>query len=123
MMYTRNKSDAPTGNLEGLVSYFMLRGKDVPTANLTVTWVEVQPGAKQPFHQHLPEQIYVIIQGQGKMRVGDDYQDVAVGDIVYVPSETIHGLENTDDEVLMYVSAATPVLDVDKAYGPDGDYV
>jgi mannose-6-phosphate isomerase-like protein (cupin superfamily) len=122
-MYTRNKSDAPQGNLDGLVSYFMLRGKDVPSANLTVTWVEVQPEAKQPFHQHLPEQVYVIIQGKGRMRVGDDYRDLTVGDIAYVPPNTTHGLENTGDGVLMYVSAATPVLDVDKAYGPDGDYV
>ena len=122
-MYTRNKSDAPKGRLNGLISHFLLRKRDVDTANLTITWVEIEPGAQQPPHHHLPEQVYVIIQGQGRMRVGEDYQAARVGDIFYIPSNTTHGLENTGDEVLNYISAATPSWDVDKAYGPNGDYV
>jgi oxalate decarboxylase/phosphoglucose isomerase-like protein (cupin superfamily) len=37
-------------------------------------------------------------------------------DLVYVPPGAVHGIENTSEDVLTYVSAATPALDAEAAY-------
>ena len=33
------------------------------------------------------------------------------GDVVFIPPRTVHGIGNVFDEVLTYVSAATPTVD------------
>jgi mannose-6-phosphate isomerase-like protein (cupin superfamily) len=45
------------------------------------------------------------------MRVGDEERPAAEGDLVYIPSNMAHSIENTSDRVLTYVSAATPNVD------------
>jgi mannose-6-phosphate isomerase-like protein (cupin superfamily) len=44
------------------------------------------------------------------MRVGGTERDVSAGDAVHIPSNTEHGIRNTGDETLEYVSAATPAF-------------
>ena len=115
-----NKSDAPalTRN-DGLVSHILHSQHEVSETDLTITWVDVEPGARQVRHEHNPEQVYVILSGTGIMTVGDDERTVAAGDLVHIPSNTEHSLENTGDRPLEYVSAATPsfpAAEVDEFY-------
>ena len=58
----------------------------------------------------------MITAGRGTMAVGDEWQEVAGGDLVYVPPNVIHGIENYSKEVLIYFSAATPAIDAEAAY-------
>ncbi|NJL37099.1 MAG: cupin domain-containing protein [Leptolyngbyaceae cyanobacterium RM2_2_4] len=83
---------------------------------MTVTWVEVTVGAQQQPHQHEPEQVYVLITGKGQMRVGDEAKEVAAGDLIYIPPQALHSIENTGDEVLSYISATTPAFDFKAFY-------
>jgi quercetin dioxygenase-like cupin family protein len=41
---------------------------------------------------------------------------VAAGDFIYIPPDTLHGIENLSDEILTYVSAATPAVDWEAFY-------
>ena len=41
-------------------------------------------------------------------RAGDEERPVAERDLVYIPSNMTHNIENVSDQVLTYVSAATP---------------
>jgi mannose-6-phosphate isomerase-like protein (cupin superfamily) len=50
------------------------------------------------------------------MLVGEEEQEVGAGDLVYVPSGAVHGIENASEEALTYVSATTPALDAEVAY-------
>ena len=61
-------------------------------------------------HSHDPEQVYAVVAGEGGTFVGDDCRPVAAGDLVYVPPNTDHGIENTGETVLEYVSAAIPAF-------------
>lgn len=110
-VFVRNRCGAPSREWDGLVSRMMLGKGDVPGGALTVTWVEVGPGASQRPHDHGPEQVYVVVRGSGRMRVGDEEREVTVGDLVYVPPGATHGIENPSDGPLTYISAATPNLD------------
>ncbi|MFW5929944.1 MAG: cupin domain-containing protein [Halobacteriota archaeon] len=80
--------------------------------DLTLTWVEVEPGESQDVHSHSQEQMYVVVEGEG-VHVDGEESDVSSGDAVHVPSNASHGIENTGEGVLEYVSAATPGIPLD----------
>ncbi len=115
-MYVRSTADADKRSRNGLVSYFLLGRADVPGTPLAATWVTVEPGGQQKLHHHTAIQIYVIVQGSGLMHVGGESQQVSAGDLIYIPSDAKHGIENNTAESLVYVSAATPAFDLPQAY-------
>lgn len=93
---------------DGVVSHLLHSAGDAPDTELTVTWVEVEPGSEQVVHSHEPEQVYVVVSGEGRMRVDDAVRDVSAGDSVHIPPNAEHGIRNTGETTLEYVSAATP---------------
>ena len=111
-----SKENAQNRERNGLTSYFLLDKRSEVETDLAVTWVTVAPGGRQILHHHEPEQVYVIIQGEGEMQVGAETQLVYVGDLVYIPSNADHGIVNMGDGVLAYISAATPPFDLTEAY-------
>ena len=115
-MFKRNRSEAPWRERDGLVSRILLQEGDPPETRMTVTWVDVEPGSAQRPHSHAPEQVYVILRGEGKMMVGGEERLVGEGDLIHIPPDTAHGIENTSDGVLTYVSAATPGVDWEAFY-------
>jgi mannose-6-phosphate isomerase-like protein (cupin superfamily) len=115
-VFRRRRSEAPRRERDGLVSRNLLHAGDLAETRLTVTWVDVAPGSGQRPHGHAPEQVYVIVKGRGRMRVGDEELVVGEGDLIHIPPETLHGIENLADEVLTYVSAATPTIDWEAFY-------
>jgi mannose-6-phosphate isomerase-like protein (cupin superfamily) len=90
---------------------------DLGARNLSVTWVDVPPGAEQRLHSHEDaEQVYVIVRGQGRMEVAGDVEDVGEGDLVLIPPATDHGIRNDGSEPLAYVSAASPPVSMEELY-------
>jgi mannose-6-phosphate isomerase-like protein (cupin superfamily) len=116
VVFKRTRSEAPRRERDGLVSHILLHAGDVPETQLTVTWVNVDPGSGQRPHSHAPEQVYVVVRGRGKMKVSDEERLVEEGDLIYIPPYTLHGIENLSDVVLTYVSAATPTVDWEAFY-------
>ncbi len=115
-MFRRRRSEALRRERDELVSRILLHDGDLAETRLTVTWVDVAPGSGQRPHGHAPEQVYVILRGRGRMRVGDEELVVGEGDLIHIPPGTLHGIENLADEVLTYVSAATPTIDWESFY-------
>ena len=66
--------------------------------------------------QHGPEQVYVIIQGTGRVHVGEEEEDMVTGYLIYIPPNVVHAIENRSVEVLSYLSAATPAFDIAAPY-------
>ncbi len=115
-MFTQHKESAPRREREKLTSIGLLARGDVAGDQLAATWVDVAPGGRQIPHDHPEVQIYIIVAGRGRMRVGDETKEVTAGELIHVPSGLKHGIENTGDGVLTYVSAATPAFDYSEAY-------
>lgn len=115
-MYTKNKTEVPKRERYGLVSHFMLQSGDVKDTQLAVTWVDVQVGAKQRAHHHKPEQVFLIVQGEGRMHIGEETKPVHQGDLVYIPSDLPHSIDNIGQTVLSYISAATPDMNFEAVY-------
>ena len=89
------KKDSPRYiRKEGIKSYLLASPITCNTAHLATTFVEIEPGGKQHVHKHKPEQVYFIIDGIGKMTVGNETEPVEIGDCIFIPSNEPHGLEN-----------------------------
>ena len=115
-MFTRHIDTAPKRPREKLTSICLLARGDVADDKLAATWVDVAPGGRQIPHNHPEVQIYIIINGRGRMLVGEEKKEVSAGELVYVPSGLMHGIENIGEGTLSYVSAATPAFDYTEAY-------
>ena len=99
----------PQNHRGGQVSHLLLAAGQFGAENLAVTWVEGEPGSEQAVHSHDGrEQVYVIVQGRGAMRVGDEVEEVGPGTLVLVPPGTDHSIRNVGEDKLIYVSSTSP---------------
>jgi mannose-6-phosphate isomerase-like protein (cupin superfamily) len=123
-MHTQTLDQSPQNHRGGQVSYLLLTEGQFGSRNLSITWVEGEPGSGQPIDSHPgKEQVYVIVRGRGLMRVGDEEEEVGPGTMVFIPSGAGHAIRNTGEEPLVYVSATSPPFELPPegswgAYGP-----
>lgn len=102
------KNTSPRYQRDAITSYLLVSAGTCDAEKLAITIVEMEPGGFQHLHAHEPEQMYYILEGQGLMMVNGEERPVQAGDCVFFPSFAEHGLKNTGDEVLRYLSAASP---------------
>lgn len=111
-MHTQHYSESPQHARGGQISYLLLTQGQFGSRNLSITWVECEPGSEQEIHAHPhEEQVYVITHGRGMMRVGREEQVVEAGTMVFTPPGLPHAIRNTGSEKLIYVSATAPPFD------------
>jgi mannose-6-phosphate isomerase-like protein (cupin superfamily) len=70
--------------------------------------ITMKPGADNQMHDHDDiEQFYIVVEGAGKVRVGDEERDVSTGDAIFLPAKVPHGFENTTDKptILLMIGA------------------
>jgi len=71
----------------------------------------VPPGQRScPYHlHHAQEEMFVILEGQGTLRVAGEHLPVKAGDVIFIPAgpEYPHHLLNTSDAPLKYLSIST----------------
>ncbi len=53
------------------------------------------------------------MRGAGLMRVADEECEVQAGSCVFIPPGASHAIRNTGSELLVFVSATAPPIDVD----------
>jgi mannose-6-phosphate isomerase-like protein (cupin superfamily) len=104
------KNSKNTGELPILTSWMLISAQNSSTKNLSVQISEIPVGSEQPIHNHEPEQCYYIIKGTGLMIIENESKEVRAGDAVYIPSNLKHGIKNTGDDVLEYLTANAPVF-------------
>jgi mannose-6-phosphate isomerase-like protein (cupin superfamily) len=107
----RTLEDGPLDVRGGQISH-LLFAPEFGSRNVTVTWVQGEPGSQQEVHAHPDsEQIYVIVRGRGTMIVEDEEREVEAGYAVLIPENTRHAIRNTGAEPLEYVAATAPPVD------------
>src|SRR5258708_2001059 len=63
-----------------------------------------------PYHlHHAQEEMFVILEGQGTLRVADEMLPLKTGDVIFIPAgpEYPHQIINTSDPPLKYLSITT----------------
>ena len=67
------------------------------------------PGARTTPHYHpLTEEIYYLLEGTGRMRIGDRVRDVGPGDAIAIPPGAVHTIENTGAGTLKLLCCCAP---------------
>lgn len=66
-------------------------------------------GVRSLLHRHLrSEEIYYILEGQGRLTVGPETLFVGPGDAVCIPPRMAHWIENTGPNPLRFLCCAAP---------------
>jgi mannose-6-phosphate isomerase-like protein (cupin superfamily) len=70
---------------------------------------EQTPGRKMRVHKHLNnDELIFIHNGQGTLTLDEESIEVKTGDVVFVPRNTWHGLDNTGKENLQMIFQYSP---------------
>lgn len=74
----------------------------------------VPPGKRAyPFHcHHVNEEMFLVLEGRGVVRIGDQEHPIRKGDVIAAPAggrETAHQIVNTSDEELRYLMVSTMI--------------
>jgi mannose-6-phosphate isomerase-like protein (cupin superfamily) len=78
---------------------------------------EVGPGRTTRPHRLSGSEVYVLLEGRGRMHVGDEHAEVAAGQTVYVPPGRVQFIENTGTSRLIFLCL------VDPAWTPEAEEV
>ena len=113
-MKIMHRNTAPRYQRDEITSYLLISERTCGAEKLAVTIVEMAPGGFQHLHTHEPEQMYYILEGHGLMTVDGEARPVQAGDCIFFPSFAEHGLKNTGDGILRYLSAASPSFSLEQ---------
>ena len=85
---------------------------------LTVGIASIPPGAALHEHRHRQAEIYVVLEGNGMVRVGSKALPIEAGSAVFLPGDAVHSCENTGTSELRfaYVLAADSFDDVEYVF-------
>ena len=109
-VFDRNNSKN-TGKLPVLTSWMLISPQNSKAQKLSLQVSEVPIDSEQPLHNHGPEQCYYIIRGKGLMIIEEETREISAGSAIYIPPDKRHGIKNTGDEVLEYLTANSPAFD------------
>jgi mannose-6-phosphate isomerase-like protein (cupin superfamily) len=85
-----------------------------PAVNQSLAEAAIPPGGATTEHYHrVTEELYLVTEGRGRLRIGEEERDLAVGDCAVIPPGARHKLHNTGDEVLRVVCACAPAYSHD----------
>ena len=69
--------------------------------------VRIAPGKRNELHKHAHESLFVVLEGEGEVRIGERAVPVKQGDIAFVPRWILHQTRNTSAERELVVLAIT----------------
>lgn len=101
-----------------LSSHILMDAGELGSRHLTVTWLEVPPGASERLHSHEEaEQVYVVVKGAGTMSAAGDTETLAPGDLALIPPASDHTIANNGEGDLALVSVQSPPVSVEETFG------
>jgi mannose-6-phosphate isomerase-like protein (cupin superfamily) len=70
-----------------------------------VSLAKLQPTLSYERHDHQDhEEIYYIINGSGKIKIGDEVAKFRDGDVIYIPENTSHSITNDGSEMVEFLA-------------------
>jgi mannose-6-phosphate isomerase-like protein (cupin superfamily) len=85
-----------------------------PVRNQSLAEATVPPGGETAEHYHpRTEELYYFVAGTGRLRLGDEEDEVRAGDCVVIPPGTSHKLWATGDDPLVLLCCCAPAYSND----------
>ena len=100
---------APFTTKDGSEIRELLAHRNSAIRNQSLAEARLLPGASTAPHHHVKtEEIYYILEGEGRVQVGDEVRAVRVGDAIAIPPGALHQITNTGGEVLKFLCCCAP---------------
>ena len=100
-MHPVNVSDLQPGEGSRSVS---LEGAEVGGVDLSIIFVDLDPGRGPRLHRHEYPEVFVVQEGRARYTAGEEQRDVGPGDVVVVPAGVPHRFESTGEVPLRQLS-------------------
>jgi quercetin dioxygenase-like cupin family protein len=81
----------------------LLSGERTPSKSISMGTLELPPGSSMDAHHHAPPEVYFVTAGSGTLLIGSEQRPVRAGDVVYIPGDHVHGVNNSGNELLKLV--------------------
>lgn len=81
----------------------VLVGVEEGAKDFIVRYFTVPPGGRTAYDQHEHQHGVVVVQGSGRVLLGDEWHDIAVGDSVFTDTNEIHQFETAGDQPLGFI--------------------
>lgn len=77
--------------------------------NQSLAEARVEPGLTTDAHYHpKTEEIYYVLSGVGRMRIGEEHRNVIPGDAIAIPPGAVHQITNTGNQPLIFLCCCAP---------------
>lgn len=94
---------------DGSVIRELLAHRNSAIRNQSLAEARVPAGATTVAHYHpRTEEIYYVLAGNGRMRIGDELRDVGPGDAIAIPPGQIHQITNPGSDALTFLCCCAP---------------
>ncbi len=96
--------------LDGALIYELMDAEERKDLDVALAVGFLPPRKKAtPHYHHISEEIYYVTGGLGKAMIGEQTFEVKKGSVVYVPTNSVHALENrSDSEGLRILCVSSP---------------
>ena len=65
-------------------------------------------GSTTPHYHPLTEEIYYLLEGTGRLRIGAETRDVGPGDAIAIPPGEVHTITNVGSGILKFLCCCAP---------------
>ena len=98
--------------LDGSTIREFMHPTDGLCAQQSLAEARVAPGGRTTLHRHhRTEELYHVLEGRGRMTLGDERFQVGPGDTVAIAPGTPHCIENTGAQELVFLCCCAPAYD------------
>ena len=105
-----NREDCtPFRTKDGSVIREIMAYRNSDCEQVSLAEATVSPGQETVDHTHRQaEEIYYFLNGSGRMHLEGETEAVGPRDAVYIPPETVHSVQNTGTEDLVFLCICCP---------------
>jgi quercetin dioxygenase-like cupin family protein len=75
----------------------------IRTHDLSVGLYVLPAGGEDGQSPHTEDEVYHVIAGRGRLRVGDEDRPVSAGSIIFVPADAEHRFHEIEEELVLLV--------------------
>jgi mannose-6-phosphate isomerase-like protein (cupin superfamily) len=113
------EDQAPKFGMEELE--FRTAREPLELSNSAVSYMRLNPNYRLPFgHTHnTQEELYVLVDGTARLKLGDDVIDLRPFDAVRIPKDTMRNLEGGPDGAVVILFGAPKTEPGDAQMAPD----
>jgi len=104
-MLVTSETSTSQGRYDGFRTALLVGESNSGSREISIQITHVGVGGSQSLHHHPEDQCYYIVAGTGCMRIEDEAQVVSAGAAIFIPGDSVHGIENLGDEELVYLTA------------------